>query len=142
MAPAVNQIELHPFCQQRPIVEYCREHGIFVQAFCPLVRGKFDDPVLQEVARKYNKEVSQVLVRWSLQHGCVSAIPPLTTGKRLEESADARGLTQVLPAAEVIETGAHRVQRGCVRLRHIGGGYGEDRRIGQRSGRRDELESC
>lgn len=68
-APAVNQIELHPFCQQRPIVEYCREHGIFVQAFCPLVRGKFDDPVLQEVARKYNKEVSQVLVRWSLQHG-------------------------------------------------------------------------
>lgn len=71
-APAVNQIELHPFCQQRPIVEYCREHGIFVQAFCPLVRGKFDDPVLQEVARKYNKEVSQVLVRWSLQHGCAA----------------------------------------------------------------------
>ena len=73
MVPAVNQIELHPFCQQRPIVEYCREHGIFVQAFCPLVRGKFDDPVLQEVARKYNKEVSQLLVRWSLQHGCVTA---------------------------------------------------------------------
>ena len=67
--PAVNQIEVHPFCQQRPIVEYCREHGIFVQAYCPLVRGQFDDPILQEIARKYKKDVAQVLVRWSLQHG-------------------------------------------------------------------------
>lgn len=67
--PAVNQIEVHPFCQQRPIVEYCREHGIFVQAYCPLVRGQLGDPVLQDVARKYNKDVAQILVRWSLQHG-------------------------------------------------------------------------
>lgn len=72
--PAVNQIELHPFCQQRPIVEYCRERGIAVQAFCPLVRGKFSDPVLQEVARTYKKDVAQVLVRWSLQRGCVAPI--------------------------------------------------------------------
>ncbi|KAH9916484.1 Aldo/keto reductase [Fomitopsis serialis] len=67
--PAVNQIEVQPFCQQGPIVEYCRKNGIFVQAYCPLVRGRFDDPVLQEVARKYNKDGAQVLVRWSLQHG-------------------------------------------------------------------------
>ncbi|KAI0925448.1 hypothetical protein AcV7_005698 [Taiwanofungus camphoratus] len=67
--PAVNQIELHPFCQQRPIVDYCNEKGIVVQAYCPLVRGEFGNPVLQEVAQKYNKDVAQILVRWSLQHG-------------------------------------------------------------------------
>lgn len=50
--PAINQIELQPFCQQKDIVEYCNKHGIFVQAYCPLVRGRFDNPVLQEVAKK------------------------------------------------------------------------------------------
>jgi diketogulonate reductase-like aldo/keto reductase len=48
----VNQVELHPFCQQRPITEYCDKHGIVVEAYCPLVRGAFDDPVLQEVSKK------------------------------------------------------------------------------------------
>ena len=68
--PAVNQIEvrrgpvhminlviirftlsqLHPFCQQKPIVEYCRAHGIVVQAYCPLIRGYFTNAVVQVVA--------------------------------------------------------------------------------------------
>ncbi|KZT03086.1 Aldo/keto reductase [Laetiporus sulphureus 93-53] len=84
--PAVNQIEIQPFCQQKPIVEYCKEHGIFVQAYCPLIRGQFDNPVLREVAAKYNKAVPQVLVRWSLQHGFV-----LTSHDRLGSGLD-RGL--------------------------------------------------
>ncbi|KAG7446250.1 Aldo/keto reductase [Guyanagaster necrorhizus] len=44
--PAVNQIEasLHPFCQQKEIVMYCNENDIVVQAYCPLVRGRMDDP--------------------------------------------------------------------------------------------------
>jgi diketogulonate reductase-like aldo/keto reductase len=50
--PVINQIELHPFCQQKPIVEYCKKEGILIQAYCPLIRGKFDDPVLQQVAQK------------------------------------------------------------------------------------------
>ncbi|KAH9840557.1 Aldo/keto reductase [Rhodofomes roseus] len=85
--PAVNQIEVQPFCQQRPIVEYCREHGIFVQAYCPLVRGRFDEPVLQEVARKYKKDVAQVLVRWSLQHG-FSPLPKSARPERVVSNAD------------------------------------------------------
>ncbi|KAF8590190.1 Aldo/keto reductase [Ramaria rubella] len=67
--PAVNQIELHPFCQQKPIVEYCKEHGITVQAYCPLIRGAFDNPVLQEVSAKVQRNPAQVLIRWSLQRG-------------------------------------------------------------------------
>lgn len=50
--PEVNQIELHPYCQQKPIVEYCQKRGIIIEAYCPLVRGKFDEPILQDIARK------------------------------------------------------------------------------------------
>lgn len=51
-APAVNQIELHPLCQQKEIVKYCKEKGIVVQAYCPIIRGKMDEPVIQAVAKK------------------------------------------------------------------------------------------
>jgi len=85
--PVVNQIELHPFCQQKPIVEYCTKHNIVVQAYCPLVRGKFDNPVLQRVAKKYNKDVAQVLVRWSLQRGFVP-LPKSSKPERVVSNAD------------------------------------------------------
>ncbi|KAF9452726.1 Aldo/keto reductase [Macrolepiota fuliginosa MF-IS2] len=68
--PVVNQIELHPFCQQRPIVVYCRENGIVVQAYSPLVRGK-TDPVFLELANRYHRDPAQILIRWSLQKGFV-----------------------------------------------------------------------
>lgn len=70
--PAVNQIELHPFCQQRNIVKYCEEHGIAIEAYSPLVRANkkyYDNAVLVKVAKKHGKEVAQVLLRWSLQKG-------------------------------------------------------------------------
>ncbi|KIK46796.1 hypothetical protein CY34DRAFT_799952 [Suillus luteus UH-Slu-Lm8-n1] len=69
--PVVNQVELHPFCQQKPIVEYCTKNNIIVQAYSPLVRGAFDNPVIQELATKYSKAPAQILVRWSLQRGFV-----------------------------------------------------------------------
>ena len=70
--PAINQVELHPFCQQRPIVEYCKAHNIVVQAYCPLMRGEgWDNPNLKAVAEKHGKEVGHILVRWSLQKGYV-----------------------------------------------------------------------
>jgi len=69
--PTVNQIELHPLCQQKPIVDYCNKHGIVVQAYCPIIRGDFSNPVLQEVSQHVNKHPSQVLVRWSIQRGFV-----------------------------------------------------------------------
>ncbi|EMD34111.1 hypothetical protein CERSUDRAFT_117619 [Gelatoporia subvermispora B] len=85
--PAANQIELHPFCQQRPIVEYCKQNGIVVQAYCPLIRGQSDNPVLQDVAKKYNKDVAQILIRWSLQHG-FSPLPKSSNLGRVVSNAD------------------------------------------------------
>ncbi|KAG1748048.1 NADP-dependent oxidoreductase domain-containing protein [Suillus lakei] len=67
--PVVNQVELHPFCQQKPIVEYCSKHNIIVQAYSPLLRGAFDNPVIQKLS--YSKDPAQILVRWSLQRGFV-----------------------------------------------------------------------
>ncbi|KAG6828981.1 hypothetical protein H0H92_006103 [Tricholoma furcatifolium] len=60
--PAVNQIE-------KPIVDYCKKHGIVVEAYCPLVRGDFSNPDLQKVAKEVNKSPAQVLCRWSIQRG-------------------------------------------------------------------------
>ncbi|EJF60435.1 Aldo/keto reductase [Dichomitus squalens LYAD-421 SS1] len=69
--PSVNQIELHPLCQQRPIVKYCQENGIVVEAYSPLARSKLGGPVLQRTTKLYNKDIAQIAVRWSLQHGFV-----------------------------------------------------------------------
>ncbi|THG98279.1 hypothetical protein EW026_g3882 [Hermanssonia centrifuga] len=72
--PSINQVELHPFCQQSPIVEYCHANNIVVEAYCPILRGKMDDPIIVDIAQKLNKEPAQVLLRWSLQRGFVPLV--------------------------------------------------------------------
>ncbi|SGY51012.1 BQ5605_C001g00950 [Microbotryum silenes-dioicae] len=85
--PEVNQIELHPWLRQAPIVEWCEKHRVVVQAYCPLVRGdRFQDPVLLEVAKRTNKTPAQVLIRWSLQKGYVP-LPKSDTPSRIKENA-------------------------------------------------------
>jgi len=86
-APTVNQIELHPLCQHKPIVDYCNEHGIAVQAYCPLIRGKFDNPVILEVSKEFNKTPAQVLDRWSIQRGFVP-LPKSSDPGRVKSNAD------------------------------------------------------
>ncbi|TIA72429.1 hypothetical protein E3P96_02072 [Wallemia ichthyophaga] len=69
---SVNQIELHPWNQMNDIVTYCKQKGIVVEAYCPLVRGrKADDAHLVKIAEQTGKSWAQVLVRWSLQRGFV-----------------------------------------------------------------------
>ncbi|KAA8641881.1 hypothetical protein EYZ11_010236 [Aspergillus tanneri] len=70
--PHVNQIELHPWCQQRVIDSYCKKHGIIVESYCPIVRNyKANDPTLVGLAKKYEKTTPQVLIRYALQKGWV-----------------------------------------------------------------------
>ncbi|KZL65105.1 alcohol dehydrogenase [Colletotrichum tofieldiae] len=79
--PCVNQVEVHPWCQQRRLVEYCRAHGIVVQAYSPLARGRrMADPVLRRV-------VERVLIRWSLQRGLVP-LPKSGGAARIRENGD------------------------------------------------------
>ncbi|KXN91005.1 hypothetical protein AN958_03072 [Leucoagaricus sp. SymC.cos] len=72
---AASNSKLHPFCQQRPIVAYCKENEIVVQAYSPLVRGKMDHPTFLEIANKHNKDPAQILIRWSLQKGLIRFVP-------------------------------------------------------------------
>ncbi|KAL6714209.1 hypothetical protein ACLMJK_008704 [Lecanora helva] len=85
--PAVNQIEFHPWNQQKTIVEYCRKEGIAVQAYSPLTQGhKLGDPVIGEVAKKHKKTPAQVVLRWVLQQGVI-AIPKSENPGRIRENA-------------------------------------------------------
>ncbi|KAF8070590.1 NADP-dependent oxidoreductase domain-containing protein [Lyophyllum atratum] len=79
--PSVNQIEIHPLCQQRPIVSYCRKYSIVVQAYCPIIRGKLDDPTIKELAAKYDRDPAQILLRWSLQKGFVPLVKSATSAR-------------------------------------------------------------
>jgi 2,5-diketo-D-gluconate reductase A len=70
--PAVNQIEWSPFGWSRTMLDYCKRHGIVIQAFSPLTRTKrLDDQVLQEVAARHGKTPAQALIRWNMQLGVV-----------------------------------------------------------------------
>ncbi|KAG8802340.1 hypothetical protein FRC16_009863 [Serendipita sp. 398] len=86
--PSVNQLEIHPFCQQASIVNWCEQNGIVVQAYSPLVRGnRWDNPTLKELSDKYGKEIPQILIRWSLQRG-YSPLPKSSKTDRVISNAD------------------------------------------------------
>ncbi|CAE6500773.1 unnamed protein product [Rhizoctonia solani] len=90
-APTVNQIELHPWCQQKDIVEYCKKNDIVVQAYCPIVRGaKWDHPVLGQLTKKHGRTGAQILIRWSLQKGYVP-LPKSTHEERIVENTNVFG---------------------------------------------------
>jgi len=83
--PSVNQIELHPFCQQKPIVEYCKANSIVVQAYCPIVRGDekyLKTEAITKIVAKHNHTPAQILLRWSLQKGYVP-LPKSATASRI-----------------------------------------------------------
>lgn len=86
--PMVNQIEYHPYLTQKELQSYCVEQGIQMEAWSPLMAGELlEQPVLKELADKYNKTVAQIILRWDLQTGVVT-IPKSTNEQRLAENAD------------------------------------------------------
>ncbi|KAL8706836.1 MAG: hypothetical protein Q9225_007906 [Loekoesia sp. 1 TL-2023] len=86
--PQVNQIELHPWCQQREIVDYCSSQKIVVEAYCPLVRNmKAHDETLVSISKKHSKTTGQTLIRYCLQKGWVP-LPKSDTPSRIEANAD------------------------------------------------------
>lgn len=68
--PAVDQFEIHPLFTQKPLIEFCHQYGIAVQAYTPLARN--DDRltknlILQGLAKKYHKTIQQIILRWDIQ---------------------------------------------------------------------------
>ena len=85
--PMVNQVEYHPRLTQKELHEFCKEHGIQLEAWAPLMQGGlFDHPTLQEIASNHQKSVAQVILRWDLQNGVIT-IPKSTKEERMIENA-------------------------------------------------------
>jgi diketogulonate reductase-like aldo/keto reductase len=87
VAPAVNQIELHPRLQQAELRRFHRQHAIVTESWSPLGRGALlDDPVIEDVAAATGRTPAQVLLRWNIQLGCL-VIPRSVRPQRIEENA-------------------------------------------------------
>jgi len=70
--PAVNQVKCSPFGYDQPLLDYCTEHGIVVEAYSPLTKGRnLQDRRLGEIAQTYHKSPAQILIRWGLQKDVV-----------------------------------------------------------------------
>lgn len=77
--PVCNQIELHPYNAQKDLVEWMKQNEIVPVAYCtignPDASSKFDvksclnDPLIEEISKKYGKTKTQILINWALQRG-------------------------------------------------------------------------
>lgn len=86
--PAVNQIELHPFYIQEPMLQKMKEYGIQAEAWGPLCEGQkgiFTNPVLLSFGENYGKTAAQIALRWNIQRGIV-VIPKTTHKDRMLEN--------------------------------------------------------
>jgi D-xylose reductase len=98
IAPAVLQVELHPYLTQEKLLRFCREQGIVVTGFSPLgaasyfelgmaTRGEsaIEEPVVKQAAARHGKTPAQVLLRWGVQRG-TAVVPKTTRVERLREN--------------------------------------------------------
>lgn len=89
--PMVNQIELHPWLQQRELRDLHAELDIATEAWSPLARGKvLDDPVLREIAAAHGVSVAQTVIRWHLSQGTI-VIPKASSAARIRENSEVFG---------------------------------------------------
>lgn len=84
--PMVNQIEYHPGQLQEETVSYCKEHGILVEAWSPLGRGRiFENELLLAMADKYGKTLPQICIRFAIQNEIIP-LPKTMSEDRMKEN--------------------------------------------------------
>lgn len=108
--PAVNQLETHPFFQQREAAAFLAAEGIVHEAWAPFAEGRnglFAHPVLTAIARAHGRSVAAVVLRWLNQRGVV-VIPKSVRRERMAENLDIFGfsLTEAeMQAIAALDTG-------------------------------------
>lgn len=119
VVPAVNQIELHPYFQQKALQQVHAEHGITTQAWSPIGgitayrpagKNAFEDPTLIEIGRRHGKTPAQVMLRWHIQEGR-SAIPKSVKPARIAENFDVFDFAlsaQEIEMINALDTGVRR----------------------------------
>lgn len=88
--PMVNQIETHPHNQQSVAKEWLDKYGVVHEAWAPFGEGRnglFDDELLVNIGKKYDKTSAQVMLRWALQRDVV-VIPKSVHKERMAENFD------------------------------------------------------
>jgi len=86
--PVVNQIELHPYFQQRGVRDFHTQNGIHIECYSPLGSGSvLEDRTIAAIAKKHGKSVAQTIIRWHLQQGLI-VIPKSTHADRLQANFD------------------------------------------------------
>ncbi|MGW4391788.1 aldo/keto reductase [Streptomyces sp. NPDC004685] len=119
VVPAVNQLEIHPYFQQRAVLDFDNDHNILNQAWSPIGGITFypgygedrtsvlEDPAVTAIAEAHGKSPAQVLLRWGIQQGR-SVIPKSTKRHRIAENIDVFDFalsTDELKALNALETG-------------------------------------
>lgn len=90
VVPAVDQVELHPFCQQKKLREVMYPYDITPMAWAPFAEGRdgiFTNETLEAIGQQYRKKPSQVILRW-LRQSNIIAIPKSVHAERIEENFD------------------------------------------------------
>lgn len=83
VVPALNQVELHPYFQQRTLRDFHELHGIRTEAWSPIARGRVAaDPTIVAIAAKHGRTPAQITLRWEIQHGII-VIPKSVTPERI-----------------------------------------------------------
>jgi diketogulonate reductase-like aldo/keto reductase len=87
VVPMVDQVEMHPYLLQKPLMDFCQQHRIVQEAWAPLMQGKLPQvPQLAKIAAAHGKTPAQIALRWNVQHGMVT-IPKSVQRHRLAENA-------------------------------------------------------
>jgi diketogulonate reductase-like aldo/keto reductase len=90
VAPAVNQIEFHPFIfnKQKPILDFSIKNDISIEAYSPLAQAsKLNHPLLMELAKKYDKSPAQIMLAWAIAHNTVP-LPRSSNKERIAQNFD------------------------------------------------------
>ncbi|MCF7852664.1 MAG: aldo/keto reductase [Simkaniaceae bacterium] len=108
----VNQVEFHPYLNQKELHRFCKANGIHLTAYRPLGKGEMvHESIFKKIGEKYNKSGAQVILRWLIQKN-ISAIPKAVSEAHLRENWNVFDFT-LQPADMVLLEGLNRNQRYC-----------------------------
>lgn len=88
--PVVLQTEVHPYYQEKKLKDYLKKEGIVIQAWYPLGHGDkalLEDPLFQELGKKYGKSSAQIILRWHIQAGNI-VIPGSKSPAHIQDNFD------------------------------------------------------
>ena len=104
VVPAVNQIECHPLCYPKELIDYCQSRGIQIQAYAPLARGAYlDNDVMCVLGTKYGRAPAQIGLRWAVQKG-ISVIPKSSHPDRIQSNSQIFDFTIEQEDMDILDT--------------------------------------